>query len=74
VMNRQTPTHKVVVPGRDFMNLLVSELLTARQTFTVQPSETQQTVWHLGLLPEGVALVTETMKGAWVHPEGESDT
>ena len=58
---RQQPTTTVIVPRREYLDALIGLLLDKSEIFTVEPSQTQPGVWHVGLLPGGVALVTEAL-------------
>jgi hypothetical protein len=51
------PTDTIIVPGVKLASAIVIELLTERETFTVQPSPTQDGVWHIGVFESGKAKV-----------------
>lgn len=56
------PTHTVIVPGIELVSGVVAMLLMQREIFTVEPSPTQDEVWHLGVFESGVDVVTRTMQ------------
>lgn len=48
-----TPDIMVIVPHAKLASALLLDLLTERETFYVEPSPTQDGVWHVWVTPTG---------------------
>jgi hypothetical protein len=55
--NRPRPTHTVIVPSTAHAYQVIGVLLEHRATFTAEPGTNG--VWHLGVLPGGVQLLSD---------------
>lgn len=56
------PTDTLIVPGFDLMADILVVLLNKREIFTVEPSPTQDGVWHVGVFMSGKTAVLEALQ------------
>lgn len=48
-----TPDIMVIIPGVEVASAILIDLLTERETFMIEPSPSQDGVWHLWVTPTG---------------------
>lgn len=59
---RPRPTSTVITPNYDLTVQIVMALLSGEETFTVEPSLTQEGAWHLGLFERGKQIAINILR------------